>query len=289
MTGQSSTFRSPDSSPAPSLVRASEYSFAQLARIYNETRVDYIVPMPMNAQRMGDYVRHYDVQLESSFVALNADDQEMGIGMLGLRDQRAWITRLGVMPDQRGHRVGQFLVDKLIQVARENGAAQIQLEVIEGNEPGRRLFLKAGFEDLRSLLVIRRPPGEVTDSLTFESERLGSDAAREYLASRPAGASWIDENASLLNMGRLVGLRVRLPSGEAGWVVFYEAAFQLSHLVFGSEEPGIALALLQAVHQLYPLQDTKVENIPLTSPLWPVFQQVGYLESFRRIEMRLTL
>ena len=198
MTGQSSTFLSPESSPAPSLVRASEYSFTELARIYNETRVDYIVPMPMNARRMEEYVRHYDVQLASSFVALSASEEEMGIGMLGLRAERAWITRLGVMPNQRGHRVGQFLVDKLIKTARENDASQIQLEVIEGNEPGRRLFLKAGFEDIRRLLVIRRPPGQVTDPLTFESTPLSMDEIRECLAARSWGASWLDENASLL-------------------------------------------------------------------------------------------
>jgi ribosomal protein S18 acetylase RimI-like enzyme len=289
LTGQSSTFLSPESSPAPSLVRASEYSFTELARIYNETRVDYIVPMPMNARRMEEYVRHYDVQLASSFVALSASEEEMGIGMLGLRAERAWITRLGVMPNQRGHRVGQFLVDKLIKTARENDASQIQLEVIEGNEPGRRLFLKAGFEDIRRLLVIRRPPGQVNDPLTFESTPLSMDEIRECLAARPSGASWLDENASLLNIGRLVGLRVSLPSGATSWIVFYETSFQLSHLVLGSEDAQIALALLQAVHQTYSMQDTKVENLPLTGPLWTIFQQVGYIESFRRFEMRLSL
>ena len=289
MTGQSSTFRSAESSPAPSLVRASEYSFKELARIYNETRVDYIVPMPMNARRMEEYVRHYDVQLESSFVALNSSSDEMGIGMLGLRESRSWITRLGIMPHQRGHRVGQFLVNNLIRAAREQGASHMQLEVIEGNEPGHRLFLKSGFQEDRRLLVIRRPPAQISNSLVFESTPLEPDAVRERLASRPSGASWIDENHSLFNIGRLSGLQLTLQSGRSGWIVFYETAFQLSHLVIGSEDAEVALALLQAVHKLYPLQDTKVENLPLTSPLWSVFQQVGYVESFRRIEMRLTL
>ncbi|MBI1256787.1 MAG: GNAT family N-acetyltransferase [Chloroflexi bacterium] len=289
MTGQSSTFQSAESSPAPSLVRASEYSFKDLARIYSETRVDYIVPMPMNARRMEEYVRHYDVQLESSFVALNSADEEMGIGMLGLRGTRSWITRLGVMPNQRGHRVGQFLVDKLIQTAREQGAEQMQLEVIEGNEPGHRLFVKQGFDEVRRLLVIRRPPAEISDSLVFESKLLEPDAVREKLASRASGASWIEENASLLNIGRLSGLQVNLPSGQSGWVAFYETAFQLSHLVLGSDNAQVALALLQAVHKRFPLQDTKVENLPVTSPLWSVFQRVGYVETFRRIEMHLAL
>src|SRR4051812_5416282 len=98
--------------------------------------------MPMNGRRMEEYVKHYDVDLEASFVAVNAEEAEMGIGMLGLRGQRAWITRLGILPDQRGHSVGQFLVNKLIDTARERSVTQVQLEVIEGNEPAHRLFLK---------------------------------------------------------------------------------------------------------------------------------------------------
>jgi len=270
-------------------VSADQFSLDELTRIYNEARSDYMIPMSMKPVEMDAYLRHYDVRLDASFVALNTNDEEMGIGMLGLRGQRAWITRLGVLPDQRGHRVGQFLVNKLIKTARENAADQMQLEVIEGNEPAYRMFLKAGFEEMRRLLVIRRPPGNLSDGLAFQSERLGSDAIRECLAVRPPGASWLDESASLLNMGHLAGLRVTLPSGNASWIVFYESPFQLSHLVFGSENAEIALALLQAVHQANPLQDTKVENLPLNSPLWPIYQRVGYLESFRRIEMRLML
>jgi len=56
-----------------SVVSASEYTFAALAQIYNQGRVDYIVPMPMNARRMEEYVRYYDVALDASVVMLNGD------------------------------------------------------------------------------------------------------------------------------------------------------------------------------------------------------------------------
>ena len=61
------------------------------------------------------------------------------------------------------------------------------------------------------------------------------------------------------------------------------------NLVFSGEDKSIALALLHAVHHQYPRHETQVENLPVNSPLWPIFQRVGYVESFRRIEMRLLL
>ena len=38
--------------------------------------------------------------------------------MLGVRNRRAWITRLGVVPNQRERRVGTFLMEQLIARAR---------------------------------------------------------------------------------------------------------------------------------------------------------------------------
>src|SRR5258706_14343387 len=95
----------------PQYTQVSNYSFDQLADIYNQTQVDYIVPMPMNGKRMAEYVAEYDVDMPSSTVSLNARHTPTGIVMLGLRYDRSWITRLGILPNQRGHHVGQALTE----------------------------------------------------------------------------------------------------------------------------------------------------------------------------------
>lgn len=66
-------------------VTCSQYNFAQLAEIYNATRIDYIVPMPMNARRMEQYVKMYDVSLEASSVIFNTGHEMVGLGMVGVR------------------------------------------------------------------------------------------------------------------------------------------------------------------------------------------------------------
>lgn len=257
------------------IVPANTYSFADLAHIYNQSRVDYIVPMPMNARRMEEYVRHYDVALEASIVALSGGETT-GIGMLGLRQQRAWFTRLGVLPKERGHKVGQLIMETLIEEADRRGATQGQLEVIEGNEPAIRLFRKLGFEPLRPLLIIRRPPGAIDAP---EGEPLSPDEIAACLAARQDQPSWLDETASLLNMGALEGLRL----GDE-WVIFRRTAVQLSAFVLSDTRD--AARLIGAVHRRYPLLDTKIENVDLR--LWAAYQAVGYFQAFARLEMTLT-
>lgn len=286
----------PDSGvPQHMPVPTSHYTYDELADVYNEARVDYIVPMPMNGKRMLEYVTHYDIDLDASTVALDPQDHEPnGICMLGLREQRSWITRLGVIPHRRRRHVGQFLMHHLIDISRERECTLCQLEVIKGNDPAYRLFLKLGFEVTRELLVVRRAPGKLHDAdlLADDISVLPMDepAIPHHLSARAIGAAWTEETASLLNAGNLKGFALTLPDGESGWLIFQRTPFQLMHFVYNPDaSPAMMRALVAAVHQHYPLQDTKLENMDANDPIWPVMQSLGYFEAFRRIEMFLQL
>lgn len=285
----------PPLAATPLAIPASECNYEQLATIYNKARTDYIVPMPMNAARLESYVREHDIDLDASVVLLNPALEPIGVGMLGLRDRRGWITRLGMLPAYRGYKGGEFIMRQLIENARAWGANLIQLEVIQGNEPAHRLFLKLGFVPTRELLVIRHPPGlPRADLLQPECHvtPMTLDEVLSCLQHRPPGASWIEETPSLLNAGKLKGLRVELPTGRQGWLVYQTALFQLTHFVLCLPDDGAdaaAYALLYTLHQQNPRQDTKVENISASEIPWHVFQKMGYVEAFRRIEMALTL
>ncbi len=284
--------------PPPSnitAVLARQYSYDQLADIYNQARIDYIVPMPMNGKRMAEYVRDYDVDLNASAVALNSEALELGVCMLGVRGDRTWITRLGVIPERRGKRIGQFLTEQMLETSRALRARRVQLEVIKGNAPAIRLFQKLGFEPVRELMVVRRPPGTPDDALN------GSGAAISVLDNAEIAAllhayeqtqqvAWTEERASLMNSGNLRGLRAVLPSNESGWLIFQRLPFQLTHFVFSpSCSDALLRALLYHAHQTHNTQDTKIENLPADHSAWRVMQQFGYLEVFRRVEMYLHL
>lgn len=276
-----------------SVASCSQFTHEQLADIYNQARIDYIVPMPMNGKRMAEYIHYYDIDLDGSFVSFNDDQLETGIGMLGVRDKRSWITRLGVLPHRRGSRIGQFLMETMIDYSVAHDFHRIQLEVIVGNDPAHRLFTKLGFEEVRELLIIRRPPGPIHDNPEFEQvtiSEIDETQLPDYLAQRTDTPSWIDENESLLNAGSLQGFMAEMPDGESNWVIFQKTPFQLTRLVFGDfTSEHLMRSLLYHVHKQYPMQDTKVENVPVESQEWRVYQQMGYFEVFRRTEMYLHL
>lgn len=282
--------------PHSTAIPCSKYSYEQLAEIYNQGRVDYIVPMPMNAKRMLEYVNAYDIDMNLSLIAVDLEDKlPNGICMTGIRQDRGWITRLGVIPERRRRKTGEFLMREIMNLTKSRGISQLQLEVIRGNEPARQLFEKLGFEPIRDLVVLRRPPSKLplelipTVDISYE---IIEDTKKiiKYLEERDDVPSWIEETSSLVNSGNMRLIHAQHPNGEVGWIAFQRTPFQLTHFVFSPHASNIFLkTLLAIVHHIYPLQDTKIENIPLNHPAYDSFQTLGYIEAFQRIEMVLSL
>ena len=284
--------------PPLRLLPASQFSWEELTQAYNQTRVDYIVPMPMNVARLRDYVHSYDVNMEASAVAMEGS-QILGLAMLGVRPEHCWATRLGVLPLTRRHHVGQSLMEYLIEQSTRLGSQSMLLEVIRGNQPAHRLFKKLGFCEVRELLVLRRPPGppgseggQAVLPWPYTAHGLDHHQALAWLRQYRGVPSWLNEVRSLENVGNLAGLQVELEHGGRGWMAYQNTVFQLGHLVMQTEagDPReVGQALLHALHTRHPAQDTNAENISCHDPHLPAMRTMGYLESFRRIEMRLDL
>ena len=274
------------------LIPASAFSYQELTDAYNHTRVDYMVPMPMNASKLREYVETYDVDMDASVVAVDGNEM-LGLSMLGIREGRAWITRLGVIRSNRRNGTGTAMVDHLISQARQNNLDYIIIEVIQDNVPAQTLFEKKGFEHTRELLVLRRPPSQPEiEAPAAEIENLGYIEAKELLEQRTSIPSWLDEKESLLNAGNLAALRATFPDGSTGWLVYQNTVFQLGRLVMQTEKGdplAIGRALLTHLHTIHQAQDTKTENMPLADPHWPAFKEIGYIEMFHRMEMVLKL
>lgn len=271
------------------LVPASSFSIEQLVAAYNQTRVDYLVPMPMNAVRLAEYIHIYDVDLDCSQVAIDGD-QILGLAMLGVRPGQTWITRLGVLPVKRRRGTGEALMRALLDATEQLRISCITLEVIKHNTPAHTLFLKLGFTETRELLILRRPPGPPTEIPAAEVAWLDRAEALALLAARSASPAWTNETRSFANIENTLGLSLRLPDGSTGWLVFERQRFILSHFVMlttRGDAVAVGRALLAHLYQHYPALDTHAENIPIDDPHLPAFFETCFVESFRRIEMQL--
>jgi len=271
------------------LIPASRFSFEQLTAIYNQTRVDYMVPMPMNAARLAEYVNTYDVDLDRSVVAATQDGDMLGVNMLGLREDRAWITRLGVIPNTRRGGVGQALMESLMEQSSRLSIKFAMLEVIKNNTPAHQLFLKLGFYEVGELLILRRSPfTQHVDPIVADAERMDRTDSLVLVGRDRGTQPWTNQSESLFNAFEVSGLRLTLADGSRGWMVYQRQKFLLSRFAFKTEvgDPAtVAYALLSHLHYQYPRLDTQVENIQINDPHLPAFYKMGYVESFRRIEM----
>ena len=270
------------------LIPAVQFSIEQLTAIYNQTRVDYMIPMPMNSARLAEYISTYDVDLERSLVAMQ-DGELLGVAMLGLRQDRAWITRLGVVPNTRRSGVGRALCEGLLEQAEALGIRFQMLEVIKNNLPAHSLFLKLGFYEVGELLVLRRspiiPPPE---PVIADAQRLDRIEALDLVGQDRGTQPWTNQSESLSNAYEVSGLRITLPDGSDGWLVYQRQKFLLTRFAFKTQsgEPvDIARAFLSHLHHQYPRLDTQLENIQVDDPHLTSFGEAGYVESFRRVEM----
>lgn len=76
------------------------------------------------------------------------DGAPVGFALGQAQSMEAEVLTLAVLPDARGKGVGQGLLAALLAMAAKLGAAEIFLEVAEANASARRLYAKAGAQQV---------------------------------------------------------------------------------------------------------------------------------------------
>ena len=268
---------------------ASKFTLEELTGFYNQTRVDYLVPMPMSSDVMGEYIHDFDVDLDLSPIITDAETgQFLGLGMLGVRGDRTWITRLGVLPNIRRSGAGQAAMDTMLENSRKIGAKKIILEVIKNNTPAQTLFKKSGFQQTIEFLVLRRAPLRPPLSPEGEVTWLYRKDALAALRSYPYPLTWVNALESMENASMFQGFSLKMKSGAKAWMVYRHKKHSITHFVFHTERgtpAKMARNLLLYLHLQYHRMDAYAENFFADDPHLSAFFDLGYFEAFRRIEM----
>ena len=275
---------------------ADRFTIEELTDAYNQTRMDYVVPMPMNVARMKEYIRVYNIDIYKSCVVYDKEAElTLGMGMLGVRRNRCWITRLGVLPYGRRLGTGSAIMAGLLNQAEENNLLTIWLEVIKGNEPAHRLFTKFGFAEERELIVARRPPNPDLNQAALDRVKrvtsLNHEDAIILLSHRKERPNWLNEIETFNNVRNLSALLVETSDGGRGWVTYHAGLLQLTRIIVEvtvGDVADVTESVLSVMHQRHKRQDAIAENF-CGDDLWLGFQRVGYFDAFRRLEMKRDL
>ncbi|HEV2239098.1 MAG TPA: GNAT family N-acetyltransferase, partial [Ktedonobacterales bacterium] len=152
---------------------AASYSLGALVRIFNRSFAGYSMPISQTEETLAAMIANNDVSLADSLVMLDGAGEPMGINLLALRPPRGWIAGMGVDADRRGQGYGAALMRAIIARARALGLATLHLEVLEHNEPARRLYGALGFREVRLLRVfngvLARHPDATRDATAVVS------------------------------------------------------------------------------------------------------------------------
>jgi hypothetical protein len=102
--------------------------------------------------------------------------------------------------------------------------------------------------------------------------------------------AWTNQTQSLRNTTNLTGLKIELGNGDHGWLIFESSLLRLTRILVETlygDPATFTAAALGVLHRLYPTQDAIAENFSAHHPQWQGFQDAGYFDAFRRIEMIL--
>ncbi len=160
----------------------------------------------MDAAALRTMVDAFDEDLDAS-VVLRVGGEPAAIGLLGVRPPRGWIGGMGVVPGFRRQGLGRAVMHALLERARALGLRELQLEVLEQNEPAQALYRSLGFETRRHVEVwsVSAPAADtarparwrVLDAAPPEGEALEpapwqrEPATLAHLAARPPGLAHV--------------------------------------------------------------------------------------------------
>jgi ribosomal protein S18 acetylase RimI-like enzyme len=136
------------------IITASFDHLPELAPLFDAYRVFYGQPSDVEAAR--DFL-HERFTLGESIVFMAMLETDSGTQAVGFTQlypmfssvslKRIWILNdLYVEADVRGQRIGERLIERAVQLAKESGAKGIQLETAHTNTSGQKLYERLGFE-----------------------------------------------------------------------------------------------------------------------------------------------
>ncbi len=280
--------------PAFEMVPAGTLDDAALAELFVRAYTGYFVPVHVTDALLRTMVRHFDLDLEASRVAIGSAGP-VGIAMLGLRGERAWIGGMGVAPASRRAGVGRALMQAAIAQARARAVRVLGLEVLEQNAGAIALYEALGFRRLRELEVWALAAPLAGPGGAPRARELPAAEARAWIAAhRAAPEPWQRADESLDRFDTqaqpLRGLEVHAHGQRLGAAVGTASAERASLLQLATtcvRPEDTARALCVAARAWAPV--LRFLNVPADAPAAAVLRAAGATLEARQLEMALEL
>lgn len=156
-------------------------------------------PSPDPEGAMLERLATEDLRLDASIIARDGGGAAAGLSLLAVRGPDSWCGGFGLVPAFRGRGLAAAMMREQARRAAAAGARRMRLEVLEGNEPALRAYLRTGFRRVRDIGLWRRdgrvssspdslpelPAAEAVEAV----DRMGARARSGSVSRRPC-ACW---------------------------------------------------------------------------------------------------
>lgn len=277
------------SRPHTRFIPATEFDRSELTALWNRAYENYFVPIAFTEPLFERHLRRANADLALSRV-LAIDGAPHGISLAGRRQGRAYLAGFGIAGAQRGQGLARALLEAQLSVLRDAGMREVMLEVIEQN-PARLLYLKAGFAELRPLVVLE---GALAQGLAFagvalDAAALASAHALCNAATRPTWRRDIPTVLSAVAAEGAVALGVKRGAAVVGYAVYLEGGGNNALLDAGALDEAAACDLLDALACAHAGTTWRLVDEPADSALFGAALARGLASGIRQVEMQLTL
>lgn len=172
----------------------------ELARYLNQTFEGYVIPFKFTATSAANLFLQDGISLSASRLVFEGD-RFIGLGLMSRRGQASRMAALAITPQARGQGLGKYLVDVLVQAAKDRGERAMWLEVISQNTAAVKLYEGAGFEKQRKLIGFSVSKPAVKDVGDVTLERVNPlEVARNIINHMPLDYPWQLSGESLIHV-----------------------------------------------------------------------------------------
>ena len=262
-----------------------------LYECFLEAFSDYQVSLQMSEEQFEQRVKRDGLELELSAGAFDGE-RMIGFYMNGRglwhEKETAYDAGTGVIPSHRRRGVAVELFDFLVPRLKERGIAQYLLEVITSNERAVSLYRKLGFDEVRTLVVLRanepmKPLSDVEGVSLRRLEEPEWDIFCAYWDGEPSWQNSIDAVERARNQCQIVG--AFLDKRCVGYGIVFKPSGILMQLAVAQEfrRRGIGRRILAALSGDSILKTNNVDE-ELTGTL-AFYKACGFEVGLRQFEM----
>jgi len=129
-------------------------TFKEAHKLFTRGFEGYFVPMQMSLDAFVARLGNEGLSTELSVVMFD-EDIPIGIVLQGIREvdgqKIAWNGGTGIIPEYRGKKLGTILMEKALELLKQQSVSVATLEALTVNHPAIKLYEKIGYEVIDTL------------------------------------------------------------------------------------------------------------------------------------------